>query len=123
MLKRELIVGLLTGIVIGLTTGIIAALFHYHEGHSIMLGFVIFLALVLNHVNACLTGVAIPFAMKYFGFDPAQSATIFATTFTDCGGVLLNLWPGQRRLHPNQPPHPSPRAYYFLLAPYRACDG
>ena len=30
--------------------------------------------------------------MKRLGFDPAQSATIFATTFTDCGGFFLTLW-------------------------------
>jgi magnesium transporter len=101
ILYREFIVGLLTGIVIGVTTGLIAAAFHYHEGHSILLGFVIFLALVLNHVNACLTGVAIPFVMKYFGFDPAQSATIFATTFTDCGGFFVTLWLAKVILHLN----------------------
>ena len=101
ILYREFIVGLLTGIVIGTTTGLIAAVFHYHEGHSVMLGFVIFLALVLNHVNACLTGVAIPFVMKYFGFDPAQSATIFATTFTDCGGFFVTLWLAKVILHLN----------------------
>ena len=101
ILYREFIVGLLTGIVIGTTTGLIAAAFHFHEGHSILLGFVIFLALVLNHVNACLTGVAIPFVMKYFGFDPAQSATIFATTFTDCGGFFVTLWLAKVILHLN----------------------
>ena len=87
---REFIVGLLTGVTIGATTWAIAVIFH-HEHHGIVLGFVICLALVLNHVNACVSGVAIPFVMKWFGFDPAQSATIFATTFTDCGGFFATL--------------------------------
>jgi Mg/Co/Ni transporter MgtE len=39
--------------------------------------------------------VLIPFVMKRLGFDPAQSATIFATTFTDCGGFFLTLWLAQ----------------------------
>ncbi len=90
ILYRELIVGLLTGIIIGATTWAIATFFHFHE-HGFALGLVVCLALILNHVNACLTGVAIPFVMKYFGFDPAQSATIFATTFTDCGGFFATL--------------------------------
>jgi magnesium transporter len=90
ILYRELVVGVLTGVVIGVTTWAIATAFHYNE-HGARLGLVICLALVFNHVNACLTGVAIPFVMKYFGFDPAQSATIFATTFTDCGGFFLTL--------------------------------
>jgi len=47
---------------------------------------------VINHINATVTGVAIPFIMKRLGFDPAQSATIFATTFTDCGGFFATLW-------------------------------
>ncbi len=93
ILYRELIVGILTGIAIGVTTWLCAlcGAFNYHQ-HAFMLGMVVCLALALNHINACLTGVAIPFVMKWFGFDPAQSATIFATTFTDCGGFFLTLY-------------------------------
>jgi magnesium transporter len=99
ILYREFIVGWLTGLTIGVTTWAVAAIFHYHEEHSIMIGFVVCIALMLNHVNACLTGVAIPFVMKWFGFDPAQSATIFATTFTDCGGFFATLWLAKVILH------------------------
>jgi len=88
---RELIVGVCTGITIGLTTWAICAITHYSE-HGMALGALVCVALILNHINACVTGVAIPFVMKYFGFDPAQSATIFATTFTDCGGFFVTLW-------------------------------
>jgi magnesium transporter len=88
---RELIVGILTGIVIGCTTWAVAAVSHYSE-HGVALGMVVCAALLFNHINACVTGVAIPFAMKWMGFDPAQSATIFATTFTDCGGFFATLW-------------------------------
>jgi magnesium transporter len=87
---KEFIVGVLTGLAVGLTTWGIAAIFHRSE-HGMMLGALICLALLFNHVNACLSGVAIPFVMKWFGFDPAQSATIFATTFTDCGGFFATL--------------------------------
>jgi magnesium transporter len=90
ILWREFLVGAFSGIVIGVTTGIIATVFNYTQ-HGVMLGLVIFLALLLNHINACVTGVAIPFVMRWLGFDPAQSATIFATTFTDCGGFFLCL--------------------------------
>lgn len=93
VLRRELIVGLLTGLTVGATTWACAAvgIFGYHQ-HPVALGFVIFLALTFNHINACSTGVLIPFAMKRMGFDPAQSATIFATTFTDCGGFFATLY-------------------------------
>jgi magnesium transporter len=90
LLLREAIVGFLAGTTVGLATWAIAATFHAAE-HGAALGFIIFLALIFNHVNACVTGVAIPFLMKRLGFDPAQSASIFATTFTDCGGFFATL--------------------------------
>ena len=68
----------------------IATIFNFkHNGP--LFGLVICAALIVNHVNACVTGVSVPFVMKKLGFDPAQSATIFATTFTDCGGFLVCL--------------------------------
>jgi len=87
---RELIVGVLTGICIGLTTWAIAAIF-YSSQNGFRIGVVICIALIFNHINACVTGSAIPFVMKKFGADPAQSSTIFATTFTDCGGFFATL--------------------------------
>jgi magnesium transporter len=89
-LKHQFLVGIFSGIVIGATTGLIATFFNWSH-HGAVLGFVVFAALFLNHINACVTGVCIPFVMKKFGFDPAQSSTIFATTFTDCGGFFACL--------------------------------
>lgn len=100
VLYRESLVGLLTGLAIGLTCWACACfgMFGFHS-HPIVLGFVVFLALLFNHVNACVTGVLIPFAMKRLGFDPAQSSTIFATTFTDCGGFFATLWLAEKFMH------------------------
>jgi magnesium transporter len=103
VLYREFVCGLLTGLAVGLTTWVcaVAGIFgrSKYDGHAAILGCVICVALTLNHVNACMTGVAIPFVMKKLGFDPAQSATIFATTFTDCGGFFLTLWLAKVILH------------------------
>ncbi len=110
VLYREFLVGLFTGVAVGATIWLCAALHIFgtakyagsdgHPGVSPpLLGGVICLALILNHVNACTTGALIPFAMKRLGFDPAQSATIFATTFTDCGGFFLTLWLAKVFLH------------------------
>jgi magnesium transporter len=98
VLGRQFMVGLMSGITIGMTTGLIAAIFNY-ANHGLLIGVVVCIALILNHVNACVTGVAIPFAMKKMGFDPAQSATIFATTFTDCGGFFACLGLAKLALH------------------------
>jgi magnesium transporter len=90
ILYREMLVGLLSGLIIGLTTAAVAVTFSpAHNGP--MLGLVVAIALVINHTIACTSGVAIPFAMKWLGFDPAQSATIFATTITDVGGFFIFL--------------------------------
>jgi len=104
VLKRELIVGTLTGIAVGLTTWACASMhifgiLTYGKYSPWVVGMVAFLALLLNHINAGVTGVFIPFLMKRLGFDPAQSATIFATTFTDCGGFFLTLWLAKIILH------------------------
>jgi len=87
VITRELIVGVLTGIVCAVITAAIAMMW---QGKP-MLGLVVGLALVINHTLACSTGAGIPFVMKRLGFDPAQSATIFATTVTDVGGFFCFL--------------------------------
>ena len=103
VLYREAVVGLLAGTAVGLTTWACAAMKIFgasqYNGHPVLFGGVIAIALLFNHVNACTTGVLIPFAMRRLGFDPAQSATIFATTFTDCGGFFATLWLAKVLLH------------------------
>src|SRR5687767_15123270 len=89
IIYREAIVGLLTGIVIGLTTAAIALMFNADQG--VAFGVVVGVALIINHTMACVTGVFVPFVMKSLGFDPAQSATIFATTVTDIVGFFCLL--------------------------------
>ena len=90
ILYREFLVGLLSGVIIGLTTGLIVVIFNY-ANHGLLVGLIVMAALIINHVMACITGVAVPFIMKSLGFDPAQSATIFATTITDCCGFFATL--------------------------------
>ena len=89
VLWRQFLVGLATGVTIGLVTGAVAGLSH-HEGGA-ALAVVVTLALIVNHTLAAVSGAAIPFIMKSLGFDPAQSATIFATTVTDVGGFFSLL--------------------------------
>src|SRR5262245_16006364 len=89
----QFLVGVTTGVVIGLITMAIAIAFHLHEGvrQTLALGAVVCASLIINHTLACTTGAAIPFIMKRLGFDPAQSATIFATTVTDVAGFFALL--------------------------------
>lgn len=87
VLFRELIVGLLSGVIIGAITASIALAWQRDP----YLGLVVALALVFNHLLASTSGALIPFIMKNLGFDPAQSATIFATTLTDVAGFFALL--------------------------------
>jgi magnesium transporter len=93
VITAQFLVGVTTGVVIGLITMTIAVAFHLHEGlkQTMALGAVVCASLIINHTLACTTGAAIPFAMKRLGFDPAQSATIFATTITDVVGFFALL--------------------------------
>ena len=73
------------------TTAVIAMIWQFH--HGVALGVVVGIALIIAQTLACVSGAAIPFVMRRLGFDPAQSATIFATTITDIAGfaTLLGL--------------------------------
>ncbi|MGN6726101.1 MAG: magnesium transporter [Tepidisphaeraceae bacterium] len=83
---REMLVGVLTGVVCGVVTAGVALVWQKNP----FLGLLVCVALIINHTLACTTGAGIPFLMKRMGFDPAQSATIFATTVTDvCGFFSL----------------------------------
>jgi magnesium transporter len=87
VMAREMMVGVLTGIAIGCITALVAMAWQRNS----WLGFVVGLALVINHTLASITGAGIPIIMKKLGFDPAQSATIFATTVTDIAGFFSLL--------------------------------
>jgi magnesium transporter len=91
VIRREAIVGVLTGVIVGITTAIIALLWQYP--HGLALGLIVAIALIFTQTLACVSGASIPFVMKKMGFDPAQSATIFTTTVTDVAGLasLLGL--------------------------------
>lgn len=97
VIVREFWCGLLSGLVIGTITAIIAFLYYRTrpEGGSATqamgLGLIVFVALLINHTGASVTGAGVPFVMKRLGFDPAQSATIFATTITDVVGFFALL--------------------------------
>lgn len=94
VLRRETIVGILTGLVCGAITFVVVLMFPTEgisQHRALLLGLVVWSALAINHTIACSSGAAIPFIMKKLGFDPAQSATIFATTLTDVVGFLALL--------------------------------
>ncbi|MEO8218302.1 MAG: magnesium transporter [Acidobacteriota bacterium] len=84
---KELLVGFGTGAGTGLLTGIIVGLWT----GDIVLGTILFLAMIFNMIIAGVAGGLVPVALKQLGFDPAISSSIFVTTFTDVGGFFSFL--------------------------------
>lgn len=87
VLKKELGVGIINGIVLGILIGIVAWVWK-DNGY---LGLVIGLALSLNTLIAVSIGGTVPLILKHFGTDPAVAAGPLLTTVTDMAGFFLVL--------------------------------
>lgn len=87
VLRKELVVSLLNGVLWGGLVGL-AALFLYGR---IRLGIVLASAVVLNLLIAAVVGVAVPIALQRLGRDPAQGSSVLLTFVTDSMGFLLFL--------------------------------
>ncbi|MCK4670954.1 MAG: magnesium transporter [Candidatus Aegiribacteria sp.] len=87
---KEARVGLLMGLVAGSVASLVAILFPGNTD-PLLLGLVIFLALVGNMGLAGLLGAAIPLVLRAVGRDPALGSNILLTAFTDSLGYLLLL--------------------------------
>lgn len=86
-IRREVAAGLVNGLIIGTIVAFISAIWNRDP----LLGLSVGLSLVGAHILAPLAGSIIPLLMKKLGKDPASTSSIFITTFTDVGGLLLLL--------------------------------
>jgi magnesium transporter len=84
---KEILVGVINGLVMGVAVGTVATLI----GQGARLGVVVFLAMTGNLMVAGFAGAFIPILLERFGIDPAVASSIFVTTFTDVCGFLLLL--------------------------------
>ena len=87
VLKKELGVGVINGIVLGILIGIVAWIWK----DSIFLGLVIGLALASNTLIAVSIGGTVPLLLKRYGIDPAVASGPLLTTVTDMAGFFLVL--------------------------------
>jgi magnesium transporter len=87
VLRKELIVSLLNGIMWGGLVGCLALLV-YRQARlaAIMAG-----AVLLNLVIAATVGVMVPIALQHMGRDPAHGASVLLTFVTDSMGFFLFL--------------------------------
>lgn len=84
ILRRELAVGILNGLVFSLVVAAIAYLWY----GSVGLGVVMAIAIVCNLVAGALAGALIPVFLKKMSIDPALAGGVVLTTVTDVIGIL-----------------------------------
>ncbi len=87
ILRREVILGVIHGLVLG---AIIGGVGWAWEG-NVALGAVLALAMTGNMVVASVAGAGVPLLLRRLRMDPAVSAAVFVTTFTDVIGFALFL--------------------------------
>ena len=87
VLRKELSVGIINGIVLGILIGIVAWIWK----DNAYLGLVIGLALSINTLIAVSIGGTVPLILKNFGIDPAVASGPLLTTVTDMAGFFLVL--------------------------------
>ena len=87
VLRKELSVGIINGIVLGILIGIVAWIWK----DNAYLGVVIGLALSINTLIAVSIGGTVPLILKHFRIDPAVASGPLLTTVTDMAGFFLVL--------------------------------
>jgi magnesium transporter len=87
LLRKELGVAGLNGLLWGSVMGVIAYLLY----KNIFLSMVITGAMTLNLLLAAVMGVLIPLFMTKFGRDPAVGSSVLITAITDSGGFFIFL--------------------------------
>ncbi len=85
--NKEVLVGLLNGIVWSLVVGGVTFLWFQQWGIALIIA----VAMVLNLFVAALSGVVIPILLDRLGIDPALSGAVLLTTVTDIVGFLSFL--------------------------------
>jgi magnesium transporter len=95
LLLKEAWLGFLNGAVVGLVAG--GGMWIYARSQDaaspLLLGAIVWFAMVGSCVASGLVGTLVPLALKRFGADPATASSIFLTTATDVAsmGMLLGL--------------------------------
>lgn len=87
ILGRELILGILRGVLFGLLVGGIALLWQGTWGWGVVVG----VAMMLNMLVAGILGSIIPLGLKALNQDPASASSVFLTACTDMLGFVFLL--------------------------------
>jgi magnesium transporter len=87
LLRKELGVAVLNGLIWGGVIGVVAWLLY----RNVSLGLVMTAAMTLNLLLAAMMGVLIPMTLLKFDRDPAMGSSVMITAITDSGGFFIFL--------------------------------
>jgi len=87
VIRREILVGAINGAVFAILMGIVGLIWF----DSVVLAYVIAVAMVVNLVVAGLAGTGIPIVLEKLNIDPALASGAFVTTVTDVVGFFAFL--------------------------------
>lgn len=95
LIRREMVVGLVNGVIFAILIGIVTAARY----GNVELGVVIGLAMIINLIVAGTFGILIPITLDRLKADPAIASAVFVTTVTDVVGFfaflgIAGLWFG-----------------------------
>jgi magnesium transporter len=95
LVVKEALLGLLNGSLVGVTAGLgmFAAARMQSHPQAVILGIIVFVAMVGSCIVSGIAGAVIPLTLRRFGADPATASSIFLTTATDVAsmGLFLSL--------------------------------
>ena len=91
MLKKELSIAGLNGLVWGGVAGIAAWALYFGTPHALLLGLLMTMAVMLNLIVAALVGVGVPALLMRLGRDPAVGSSVLLTFSTDSMGFFIFL--------------------------------
>ena len=87
LLRKELAVGAINGIIWALAIALVAALWFNNSALGLLIG----AAIIVNLSAAALAGVTIPLLLHHYRIDPALSGGVLLTTITDVVGFAAFL--------------------------------
>jgi len=87
LLMRELWVGIFNGLLWALMVGVVTFLIFKDSRLGLAIGF----AMIVNLINAAISGALLPMILKKLRVDPALAGGVILTTLTDCVGFAAFL--------------------------------
>ncbi|MEK9817582.1 MAG: magnesium transporter [Limnobacter sp.] len=91
LLKKELAIAGLNGLVWGSVAGLAAWGLYFGSPNAVMVGLLMTLAVMLNLLVAALIGVLVPLGLEKIGRDPAMGSSVLLTFTTDSMGFFIFL--------------------------------